>query len=60
MSKAGNTIVIAASVIAAVHLAREDKLTRTPKVVATISDSVALAKAIYESAAKTYPELFKD
>jgi energy-converting hydrogenase Eha subunit E len=60
MSKAGNTVVIAASVIAAIRLAREDKILNTPKAVATVGDSLVLAKTIYDRAVKTYPELFKD
>jgi hypothetical protein len=60
MSKGGNTIVIAASLIATVRLARVDNLSRTPKVVATISDSIRLAKEIYESAERIYPELFRE
>jgi hypothetical protein len=58
VSKAGNTVVIAAAVIAAIRLAREDKILNTPKVVATIGDSLALAKTIYDRAIKAYPELF--
>jgi hypothetical protein len=46
MSKPGFTVVIGACVIAAIRLAREDKLLNTPKSVATIGDSVALARKI--------------
>jgi hypothetical protein len=42
--KPGNTVVIAAAVIAAILLAREDKILNTPKVVATIGDSLSLAR----------------
>ena len=41
-----STLVIAASIIAAVRLARDDIDKPTPKVVATISDSVRLARMI--------------
>jgi len=58
VSKPGFTVVIGACVIAAIRLAREDKLLNTPKSVATISDSVALAKKIYEHAAGAHPQLF--
>jgi hypothetical protein len=60
MSKPGNTVVIAASIIAAMRLAREDKILNTPKSVATIADSLALATKIYERAMKEYPNLFHD
>ena len=60
MSKPGNTIVIAAAVIAAIRLAREDKILNTPKVVATIGDSLSLARQIYERAVKAFPEMFGD
>ena len=44
-----STVVIAAAVIAAVRLAREPDITRpTPRLVATISDSVSLAKMILD------------
>jgi hypothetical protein len=57
VSKAGPIIVIAASVIAAIRLVREP-IGNTPKVAATISDSITLAKMIFDRTARTYPELF--
>jgi len=60
VSKPEFTVFIGACVIAAIRLAREDKLFNTPKSVATISDSVALAKKIYEHAAGPHPQLFED
>jgi len=60
VSKPGNTIVIAAAFIAAVRLAREDKILNTPKVAATVGDALALARVIYERAVRAYPELFGD
>jgi hypothetical protein len=60
MAKAGNTIVIAAAIIAAIRLARVESLSRSPKVVGTISDAVVLARDIYVHASKVYPELFRD
>lgn len=50
--------MIAAAVIAAIRLAREDKILNTPKAVATIGDSLTLAKQIYERAVKAFPEMF--
>lgn len=41
-----STLVIAAAIIAAVRLARDDINTPSPKVVSTIADSVLLAKMI--------------
>ena len=60
VSKAGPTIVIAAAVIAAIRLAREDKLTGTPKSVATVSDALTLARQIYDRALKAFPEMFSN
>jgi hypothetical protein len=60
MAKTGNTIVIAAAIIAAVRLARVESLSSSPKVVATIADAVSLARKIYDNASKVYPELFRD
>lgn len=50
--------MIAATVIAAIRLAREDRILNTPKVVATIGDSLSLARQIYDRAVRAYPELF--
>jgi hypothetical protein len=41
-----STLVIAASIIAAVRLAREDISTTSPRLLSTVGDSVALAKLI--------------
>jgi hypothetical protein len=41
-----STLVISASIIAAVRLARDDIGTPSPRVVSAVSDSVALAKLI--------------
>jgi len=41
-----STLVIAASIIAAVRLARDDISTPSPRVLSTVSDSVSLARII--------------
>ncbi len=41
-----STIVIAASIIAAVRLARDDIGTPSPKLLSTVADSVGLARMI--------------
>lgn len=43
-----STLVIAASVIAAVRLAREADIKPSPRVVSAIADSVALARMILD------------
>jgi hypothetical protein len=43
-----STLVIAASIIAAVRLARDDISGSSPKLTSTIADSVSLARAILE------------
>jgi hypothetical protein len=43
-----STLVIAASIIAAVRLARDDISGPSPKLTAAIGDSVALARAILD------------
>ena len=43
-----STVVIAASIIAAVRLARDDISGPSPKLNSTIADSVTLARAILE------------
>ena len=60
VSKPGNTVVIAAAVIAAIRLARENKILNTPKVVATVGDSLSLARQIYDRALKAFPEMFSN
>ncbi len=41
-----STLVIAAAIIAAVRLAREDISTPSPRLLSTVADSVALVKLI--------------
>jgi hypothetical protein len=41
-----STLVIAAAIIAAVRLAREDISTPSPRLLSTVADSVSLAKMI--------------
>ena len=60
LNRAGNTIVIAAAVIAAVRLAREEKWDNSPRIFSRIADSVRLAYQIYSKVKTSYPELFKD
>ena len=43
-----STLVIAASIIAAVRLAREPDTKNSPRVVAVIGDSIALARLILD------------
>ncbi|MGO9438357.1 MAG: hypothetical protein ACLPH3_10010 [Terracidiphilus sp.] len=43
-----STVVIAAAIIAAVRLVREDISGPSPKLTSTIADSVSLARAILE------------
>ena len=52
----GPTLVIAAAIIAAVRLAREDLSTRSPRIVAGIGNSVQLAKEILDTVRKRFPE----
>jgi metal-dependent amidase/aminoacylase/carboxypeptidase family protein len=59
-SRSGNTIVIAAAVIAAVRLAREEKWDHSPRIISRIADSVRMAYQIYAKVRTNYPELFKD
>ena len=48
-----STLVIAASIIAAVRLAREPNITRpSPRLLSVIADSVTLAKMILERVAR--------
>jgi hypothetical protein len=60
VSKAGNTVVIAASVIAAIRLARTETLGSSPKVHITIAESLSLAHRIYQKAKEEYPSLFEE
>jgi hypothetical protein len=50
-----STLVIASAIIVAVRLAREDIGRSSPKVLATISESVSLAKGVLEAVLRRYP-----
>jgi hypothetical protein len=43
-----STLVIAAAIIAAVRLAREERIANTPRVVTAVSDSITLARMIFD------------
>jgi hypothetical protein len=43
-----STVVIAAAIIAAVRLARDDISSSSPRIYATVSDSVSLARKILQ------------
>lgn len=43
-----STLVISASIIAAVRLARKPEIRNTPRVVSAVSDSIALARMILD------------
>ena len=60
VSRAGNTVVIAAAIIAAVRLAREETIGNTPRVVSRLSESIALAMRIYKTVQMDYPDLFRE
>jgi hypothetical protein len=47
-----STLVIAASIIAAVRLAREPEIRNTPRGVAAVSDSISLAQMILDRIAR--------
>jgi hypothetical protein len=47
-----STVVIAASIIAAVRLARDEISGPSPKLTSTIADSVSLARAILKTVAQ--------
>ena len=49
MDRLASTLVIAASIIAAVRLAREDISRPSPRLTAVVTDSVSLARMILES-----------
>ena len=51
----GKLIYLGACLIAAVRLAREEKLDNSPRVVARISDSVQLAFRVWEKVKKEFP-----
>jgi hypothetical protein len=50
-----STLVIAAAIIAAVRLAREDIGKPSPRLLVTISDSINLARSLLEGVLRRYP-----
>jgi hypothetical protein len=50
-----STLVIAAAIIAAVRLARDDIGRPSPRIVATISESVSLARSLLDNVLRRYP-----
>jgi hypothetical protein len=50
-----STLVIAAAIIAAVRLAREDIGKPSPRLLITISDSINLARSLLEGVLRRYP-----
>jgi hypothetical protein len=59
--KGGSAIVVGACLIAAVKIAQErswDKPAHSPKITATVSHAITIAKKIYDSVMGTFPELF--
>jgi hypothetical protein len=50
-----STLVIAAAIIAAVRLAREEIDRPTPRVVSAVSDSITLARLLLEGVLRRYP-----
>jgi len=50
-----STLVIAAAIIAAVRLAREDIGEPSPRILVTISDSINLARSLLEGVLRRYP-----
>ena len=59
--KGGNAVVVGACFIAAVKMAQDrswDKMVHSPKITATISTALTIAKKIYDRAVAAYPELF--
>lgn len=50
-----STLVIAAAIIAAVRLAREDIGRPSPRIVAAISESVSLARSLLDNVLRRYP-----
>ena len=60
MPKSGNALVIAASLIAAIRIAKEEKAGVTPNVKSIVASSVNFAWLIYDYATQVHPEMFKD
>jgi hypothetical protein len=57
--RAGLAVFLAAAFIAAVRLARVESLSPSPKLVSTLSDSLALARRLrLDDTRKKFPELF--
>lgn len=50
-----STLVIAAAIITAVRLAREEIGRPSPRIAATISDSITLARSLLEGVLRRYP-----
>jgi hypothetical protein len=55
---AGKLIYLGACLIAAVRLAREEKLDNSPRVIARIGDSIQLAFRVWERVKRDFPALF--
>jgi hypothetical protein len=60
VSKSGNTLMIAASLIAAIRIAREERAGNKPNVQTIIVSSVNLAWQIYNQATAIHPEMLHD
>lgn len=58
LPSSGKLIYLGACLIAAVRLAREEKLDNSPRVIARISDSVQLAYRVWEKVRKEFPAMF--
>src|ERR1035438_9546794 len=56
--RAGLAVFLAAAFIAAVRLARAENLSPSPKLVSTLSDSLALARRLLDDTRRKFPELF--
>ena len=56
--RAGLAVFLAVAFIAAVRLARVENLSPSPKLVSTLSDSLALARRLLDDTRKKFPELF--
>lgn len=56
----GKIVFLGACLIAAVRLAKEEKWDNSPRVVSRISDSVWLAKRVFEQVSSDYPQISAD
>lgn len=59
--KGGSAVVVGACLIAAVKIAQErtwDQPSHSPKITATISNAITIAKKIYDRVLGNFPELF--